>query len=185
MMSVRCPRHRLALRAGSFMVFAGAMMLAAPASAQQRTADRQVTFTKDVAPILHRSCVKCHRAGQSAPMSLMTYEDARPWARAIKTRVTNREMPPWHLDRHVGIQQFKNNPSLTDAEIAMIAAWVDGGTQRGDPADMPAPPQFADGPEWLFGKPDLVVRFPAFTVPAAGPDFFPSFNASLGITEDR
>jgi mono/diheme cytochrome c family protein len=167
------------------MVFAGAMMVAAPAAAQQRTADRQVTFTKDVAPILQRSCVTCHRPGTNAPMALMTYEDARPWARSIKTRVVNREMPPWHLDRNVGIQQFKNNPSLSDAEIATIVAWVDGGTARGNPADMPPQRQFAEGSEWLIGKPDLVVRFPAYTVPATGPDIFPSLTASLGLTEDR
>ncbi len=185
MMSVRFPRHRLAVRAGSLMVLAGAMMVATPTAAQQRTADRQVTFTKDVAPILQRTCVKCHRPGQSAPMSLLTYEDARPWARSIKTRVASREMPPWHLDRNVGIQQFKNNPSLSDAEIATIVAWVDGGTARGNPADMPPPPQFAEGSEWLIGKPDLVVRFPAYTLPATGPDVFPSLTASLGLTEDR
>ena len=154
------------------------------ASAQQRPAG-QPTFAKDVAPILQRSCVKCHRPGQSAPMSLMTYEDARPWARSIKTRVTNREMPPWHIDRNVGIQKFKDDISLSDAEIATIAAWVDAGAPLGNRADLPPQRQFADSDAWAIGEPDLVVRFPAFTVPAAGPDVFPTLTAPLGITEDR
>ena len=135
-----------------------------------------VTFTKDVAPILQRSCVTCHRPGQSAPMSLLTYEDARPWARSIKTRVAAREMPPWHIDRNVGIQEFKNDLSLPDEDIATIVAWVDGGAPRGNPADMPPQRQFADGAEWAIGKPDLVVRFPAYHVPAAGPDLFPTIT---------
>src|SRR5262245_42118359 len=96
-----------------------------PASAQTRA--QTVTFTKDVAPILQRSCVTCHRPGQSAPMSLQTYEDVRPWARSIKTRVAAREMPPWHIDRNVGIQEFKNNLSLSDKDIETIVAWVDAG----------------------------------------------------------
>jgi len=159
-------------------------VIAVPASAQQRPG-AQVTFTKDVAPILQKSCVTCHRPGQSAPMSLMTYDDARPFARSIKARVVGREMPPWHIDRNVGIQKFKDDPSLSEDEIATIAAWVDGGSQRGNPADMPAARQFADGAEWAIGKPDLVVKFPSYTVPAAGPDMFPTLVAPLGITEDR
>src|SRR5688572_29291847 len=86
-----------------------------------------VTFTKDVAPILQRSCQKCHRPGSMAPMSLLTYEDARPWARAMKTKVSSREMPPWYIDRTVGISKFKDDPSLSDAEIATIVKWADTG----------------------------------------------------------
>jgi len=171
------------LLAGAIAVI---VMLPVSAGAQVRTTGaRSATFARDVAPILQRSCVTCHRPGQSAPMSLMTYEDARPWARSIKTRVAAREMPPWHIDRHVGIQKFKNDPSLSDEEIATIVAWVDAGAPRGNPADMPPPRQFADGSEWLIGKPDLVVRFPAHTVPATGPDIFPTLTAPLVLTEDR
>src|SRR4026208_153447 len=97
-------------------------------------AQSSVAFTKDVAPILQRSCQTCHRPGAVAPMSLLTYEDVRPWARSIKTKVTNREMPPWHIDRNIGITKFKNDPSLTDQEIATIAKWVDAGAPRGNPA---------------------------------------------------
>src|SRR5215218_5943881 len=81
------------------------------------TASRQATFTKDVAPIFQKSCQNCHRPGQIAPMSLLTYEEARPWAKSIRNKVVNREMPPWHIDRNVGISKFKDDPSLTDAEV--------------------------------------------------------------------
>src|SRR5262249_34123808 len=85
---------------------------------------RQTTFSRDVAPILQRSCQNCHRPGNIAPMSFLTYKDVRPWARAIKEKVVLREMPPWFIDRNVGIRHFKDNPSLSDEEIAKITAWV-------------------------------------------------------------
>ena len=164
---------------------AGVVCLPAMASAQSAGSNQQVTFTKDVAPILQRSCVNCHRPGEMAPMSLMTYEEARPWARAIKTRVSLREMPPWHIDKSIGITKFKNDPSLSDDEIATIVKWADGGAPRGNPADMPQPRQFADTNEWQIGKPDLVIRFPAYTVPASGPDLFGNLYADVPITTDR
>src|SRR5947208_3122701 len=99
----------------------------------------QVTFTKDVAPILQRSCQVCHRPGSIAPMSLLTYEEARPWARAIKTQVAGRSMPPWTLDKTVGIQRFKADRSLSDEDVSTIVNWVDAGASRGNPADMPPP----------------------------------------------
>jgi hypothetical protein len=115
----------------------------------------------------------------------MTYEDARPWARAIKTRTTNREMPPWHVDKTIGIQSFKSDPSLTDEEIATIAKWVDAGAPRGNPADMPPARQFADGLAWQIGTPDVVVKYPAYTVPASGPDLYGSLYADIAIDQDR
>jgi len=176
-----------------FIVHASAVtalgvLLAAPGVAVAQTTaatERQVTFTKDVAPIVQRSCVGCHRPGEMAPMSLMTYEDVRPWARAIKTRVAAREMPPWHIDRNIGIQSFKDDPSLSDEEIATIVKWVDGGAQRGNPADMPPLRQFADNSQWQIGKPDLVIKFPTYTVAAAGPDQFGNLYADIPIDEDR
>jgi hypothetical protein len=90
-------------------------------------AAEEVTFSKDVAPIFIHSCDNCHRPGSIAPMSLMTYKDARPWARSIKEKVVRRVMPPWHIDRNVGITKFKDDPSLTDAQIALVSAWVDHG----------------------------------------------------------
>src|SRR6266581_6457890 len=103
-----------------------------------------VTFSKDVVPILQRSCQNCHRPGAIAPFSLLTYEEARPWAKSIKNRIQKREMPPWTLDKNVGIQEFKNDISLSDAEIAKIVKWVDSGAPLGNIADMPKPLQFED-----------------------------------------
>jgi len=168
------------------MFAAGAVLLfmASNAAAQSVPSAGQVTFTKDIAPILQRSCVTCHRAGEMAPMALMTYEDARPWARAIKARTASHEMPPFHIDKSIGITSFKNDPSLTDEEIAMIGQWVDAGAPRGNPADMPALRQFADSGTWQF-TPDIVVKFPAYKVPAAGPDLYGNLYADIPITTDR
>src|SRR5215475_8237172 len=131
------------------------------ATAQQAAPTQaQVTFTKDVAPILYRSCVRCHRPDEIAPMSLLTYNDARPWARAIKERVVKREMPPWFLDKTIGIQKYQNDPSLTDEEVATIVKWVDSGAPQGNPADAPPAPKADDVQAWKIGKPDLVVQYP-------------------------
>src|SRR6201995_917387 len=100
-------------------------------------AQGQVTFTKDVAPILQNRCQACHRPDTFAPMSLLTYEEARPWAKSIKQKVVAREMPPWYIDKNVGIHNFKNDVSLTDKEIATLAKWADTGAAKGNPADMP------------------------------------------------
>src|SRR3989441_13026821 len=91
-----------------------------------------VTFTKDIAPIFQKSCQNCHRPGQMAPMSLLTYQEIRPWARSIKQCVVDRDMPPWGVDPHVGIQSFKNDPSLSDDEIETIVKWVDAGAPMGN-----------------------------------------------------
>src|SRR6476469_8679972 len=107
-------------------------------------ADKPATFTKDVAPILQEKCQSCHRAGSLAPMSLITYEEARPWAKSIKERVVTRNMPPWHLDKTVGIQHFQNDMSLSDEQIATIARWVDAGAPQGDPKDMPPPKKWPE-----------------------------------------
>ena len=150
---------------------------AAPAAAQ--------TFTKDIAPILQKSCQSCHRPGQMAPMSLMTYQDVRPWARSIKQRVTERQMPPWGIDPHVGIQSFKNDPSLRDDEVALIAKWVDAGAPMGNAADMPKPREFDDADRWHIGKPDVIVTSPKHVVPAEAADWWGSYYADTGLTADR
>src|SRR5215510_4133637 len=110
--------------------------------AQSGTSSGEITFAKDIAPILQRSCQKCHRPDGVAPMSLVTYEDVRPWARSIKTRTSIGPragvMPPWYVEKNIGIQKFKNDPSLSDEEIAKIGKWADSGAPRGNPADMPA-----------------------------------------------
>jgi mono/diheme cytochrome c family protein len=123
------------------------------------------TYSKDVAPILFAKCSACHRPGAMAPMSLMTFEDARPWARAIKTKVTRREMPPWGADPAVG--KFRNDPSLTPAQVDTIARWADGGAPEGNKADLPKAPAFTEG--WSIGQPDLVFKMvKPFNVPADG-----------------
>ena len=163
----------------------GLLTLSLVPHAQSPTA-RQVTFTKDVAPIVQKSCQNCHRPGSIGPFSLLSYEDARPWARSIKDRVSRRQMPPWHVDKTVGIHKFKDDPSLTDAEIQTIVAWVDGGALKGDPADMPAARTFDDSDRWHIGKPDLIVSMPkAFTVKPEAADWWGNFYADSGLTEDR
>src|SRR5271165_4445583 len=165
----------MAPRSGSFLCIGLMMPIAALAAENSGKIDsaRQVTFGKDVAPILQRSCQSCHHTGTSAPMSLMTYDEVRPWARAIKERVVTRDMPPWHLDKTVGIRKYKNDRSLSDEEIATIARWVDSGAPQGNPADMPAPLTFAPQGEWFIGKPDLLVTTEKdFTMYANGPDWW-------------
>ena len=107
-----------------------------PAAAAAQSA--APTFTKDIAPIFQNKCEACHRPDSIAPMSLVTFEEARPWARSIKSRVAARQMPPWHIDKTVGIQEFKNDRSLSDEQIDTIVKWVDAGAPKGDPKDMPA-----------------------------------------------
>ena len=117
-------------------------------------------------------------------MSLLTYESARPWARAVKRRVASRDMPPWHIDRSVGV--YDPDPSLSDAEIATIVRWVDSGAPEGDAADLPPPLSFPSAVEWEFGEPDLVVTMEEdMVVPAMGPDLYPNFVADSGLEEDR
>lgn len=134
-------------------------------SAAQNSQAREVTFSKDVAPIMYENCLYCHRAGEVAPFSLLTYKDARPWAKSIRQAVIQRKMPPWFGDSHYG--DFANDRRLSDKEIETITAWIDGGAKEGNPADMPAPPQFADG--WQIGTPDLILSMKEpYTVPAKG-----------------
>jgi len=157
-----------------------------PAPPQSRPADAApVTFAKDVAPIFQRACQSCHRPGTVAPMSLLTYEDARPWAAAIKAKVASREMPPWHVVRNVGIEKYKNDPSLTDEEIATVVRWVDGGAPLGNPAEQPPPKHFADEGVWHIGKPDLVVTATPYKVSAAGADWWAVYTVPSGLSVDR
>ena len=151
-----------------------------PALAQDDSA-AEVTFTKDVAPILQRSCQMCHRTGSIAPMSLLTYEETRPWARSIKDRVSTRKMPPWFIDRHVGPQEFKADKSLSDDEIATIVQWVDSGAPRGNPDDLPPPIVFDDMNRWHIGEPDWIVPIPEpFVVEAAAPDWWGNLESDPG-----
>jgi mono/diheme cytochrome c family protein len=144
--------------------------------------NKTVTFTRDVAPILFKNCAECHRPGEAAPMSLLSYKEARPWAKSIREKVVNREMPPWHADPRHG--EFKNDRRLTQQEIDTIASWVDGGAKEGDARDLPTAPTFVEG--WGIGKPDLVLEMPEeFTLEATGPDEYQYFTIPTNFTEDR
>jgi hypothetical protein len=148
-----------------------------------------VTFSKDVAPILQKNCQQCHQTGAVGPMALTTYEEVRPWARAIKQRVVAGEMPPYRYDRNVGIQKLKHDLRLSENEIQTIARWVDTGAARGNPADLPPPPTFSDPTQWAlaaqFGPPDVVVRTKPFTLPAQGQDVWWRPVVPTGLTKDR
>jgi hypothetical protein len=152
-----------------------------PAAAQER-----VTFARHVAPILQRACEHCHRQDGVGPMPLSTYEQVRPWANAIKMRTARREMPPWYVEKNIGIQRFKDDPSLSDAELATIAAWVDGGAARGNSTEMPPPRRYAASTAWSIGTPDLIVSSPPATIEAVAADWFGALDSKpVGLTEDR
>jgi hypothetical protein len=159
------------------------------AAAQTAPVSDQVTFTKDIAPILQQKCQTCHRPDSIAPMSLITYEEVRPWARSIKTRTglgpRAGVMPPWHVDKTVGIHEYDNDPSLTNDQIQKIAMWVDSGAPRGNPANMPPPVTFNN--DWKIGTPDLIVNSPIVEMPAAGSDWWGTLGGEVpsGLTEDR
>ena len=148
-----------------------------------------ITFTRDIAPILQQKCQNCHRKGEMAPMSLVTYEEARPWAKAIRERVVTRQMPPWHLDKTVGIQQFQNDISLSDAQIASIDRWVEEGAPQGDPKDMPPPKEWPKNDGWQlarqFGAPDFVLKSDDYTMPAKGQDQWFKPLTPIPLTEPR
>jgi hypothetical protein len=150
---------------------------------------RPVTFSKDVAPIFQAKCQSCHEPGSIAPMSLATYKDARPWARSIKARVETRQMPPWHIDRSVGVQKFKNDMSLSDEQIQTIVAWVEQGAPEGNPADF-KPKPVASGLYWQgerdgYGPPDIVITAPLQTMPAVHQDVWWRPVQDIPVTEPR
>jgi hypothetical protein len=150
-------------------------ILAVPVPAMAADPAGPVTFSKDVAPILQAKCQACHQPNSIAPMSLITHQDARPWARSIRERVSTRQMPPWHIDPSVGVHSFKNDMSLTSQQIDTIVRWVDGGALQGDPKDLPAPKPLVTSNEWQgvkdgFGAPDLVIKSSEYTMPAQHQD---------------
>jgi len=149
----------------------------------QQAAPTVPTFSKQVAPILYKSCVSCHRAGEVAPMSLITYDEVRPWARSIKQKVVSRTMPPWLADPHFSDLKFQNDRTLTQQEIDTVAAWADGGSPRGDEKDLPPAPEFGDG--WKYGKPDYVIKMPkAYDLPAEGQIDYLSFYVPVPFDKD-
>ena len=184
-MTTRAARRRVLGLAAAALLLPGAAYTAA---AQGDAAE--VTWSKDIAPILQRSCQQCHRPDGGAPMSLITYEDTRPWARSIKARTGLRDkpdaMPPWYIEKNVGIQAYKGDISLSADEIAAIARWADNGAPRGNPAAAPPPLEFAAASVWTIGEPDLIVSSPAMEVGASDPDWWgPVGVVETGLPEDR
>jgi len=158
--------------------------------AEPATVGAPVTFSKDIAPIFQAKCQECHQPNSIAPMSLITFQETRPWARSIKERVATRQMPPWHIDRSVGVQKFKNDMSLTDEQVATVVRWVDGGALQGDPKDLPPPKPLVTDNEWKgvrdgFGPPDMVVQSPEYTMAPAHQDVWYRPMSDIPITEPR
>ncbi|HSB11755.1 MAG TPA: thiol-disulfide isomerase [Blastocatellia bacterium] len=172
-------RHRLfrisAIAVGLCAVFVAAVAASGPS-------DAKVTFTRDVAPIFYNRCIECHRPGEVAPMSLITFSEARPWAKAIKQKVVDRSMPPWLAspDSH----QFKNDRRLSQKEIDTISAWVDAGAPKGEDKDLPPAPKFEEG--WAIGKPDAVVYLDRdMPVPAEGVVPYKYVTVPTNFDEDK
>jgi len=180
--------HMRRVVVGSFVI-GGTLALASVAGAQ--TAPAAPTFTKDVAPIFQEKCEACHRPDSIAPMSLVTYAETRPWARSIRARVADHQMPPWNIDKSVGVQGFKNDRSLSDKQIDTILKWVDAGAPQGNPKDMPAPKEWPSDQGWnfaaMFGQkePDMIVKSYEFTMPAVSQDAWDKRVTPSGITEPR
>jgi hypothetical protein len=172
------------------ITFGLAALLALPAVVSAQTA-AVPTFTKDVAPIFQKKCESCHRPESIAPMSLQTYQEARPWARSIRDRVASRNMPPWHIDPAVGIQHFKGDRSLSQKEIDTIVAWASNGAPQGNPADMPPPVKWPEGNGWNFAQqlgktePDLIIRSPKYTQKATAMDAWYKPVVETGLAEPR
>src|SRR5205814_6549594 len=166
----------------SFGVVVG---LAAPVMAADTP--KPVTFSKDIAPIFQAKCQECHQPNSIAPMSLITYQEARPWAKAIRERVITRQMPPWHIDRSVGVQKFKNDMSLTDEQVDKIIGWVDAGAPEGNPKDLPPPKPLVTDNEWKgvrdgYGPPDLIIRSTEYVMSAQHQAAWPRTRSSIPHT---
>ena len=177
-------------RAGVPVLVVAALVLLSASPARAQSAPPAPTFTRDVAPIFKAKCESCHRPNSIAPMSLVTYEETRPWARSIRTRVGSRQMPPWHIDKTVGIQHFENDRSLSDAEVDTIVRWVTAGAPMGDPKDMPAAAKFPDPNRWQIAEqlgvqPDLIIRSKPYTLAARTQDKWFKPVVETGLTEAR
>jgi hypothetical protein len=173
---------------GAILLFVGILPAADTTGASSASAP--ATFAKDVFPILEAKCNECHHPGTAAPMSLTNYQEARPWAKSIKQEVVRRNMPPWHLDKNVGIQSFINDRSLSDDQIATLVRWVDAGAPEGDKKDMQTPIAWQVGNDWntvaeLHRPPDSVISSPDFTMPAHGQDLWWKPVSNLNVTEER
>ena len=177
------------------MCSAATIVLTAPLAAQGPAASpakpaTAITYARNIAPIFQQKCQECHQPGSIAPMSLLTYDDAKKYAKRIRSRVSTRMMPPWHIDKTVGIQQFKNDRSLSDEQIDAIVSWVDAGTPLGDLADMPPAIKFPDPNRWQLAEkigaaPDLIIRSTPYTLAARTQDKWFRPVVETGLTEPR
>ena len=175
-------RKSICLAAGLTMLAAALFLLPSSSAKTSKTnPGKAVTFSKDVAPIFYKNCAECHRPGETAPFSALTYKDVRPWAKSIREKVLDRTMPPWHADPHVG--EWANDRRLSKQEIDTVIAWVDQGAKEGEAKDLPPTPKFNEG--WVIGKPDIVIPMPeSFTLEASGPDEYQYFQVDPGFKED-
>ena len=176
------------LQAGVVMLGAVGAVAAPAWAADART--KPVTFSKDIAPIFQAKCQECHQPNSIAPMSLVTFQEARPWATSIRERVAARQMPPWHIDRSVGVQKFKNDISLSDEQVDAIVRWVDDGAPQGDPKDLPPAKPLVTDNTWTgekdgFGPPDLVIKSSEYTMAAQHQDVWYRPMSDIPITEPR
>jgi hypothetical protein len=172
---------KLVLSASIFGLLAFAVSFGVRPSSANSPEKKEVTFTKDVAPIFFKNCADCHRPNDIAPMSLLSYKDARPWARSIKEKVTTRQMPPWSADPHFG--EFANNTQLSQSDVDTITAWVDQGAKEGNPTDLPPQPAIVNG--WRTGKPDIILSMEKpYEIPAGGPDQYVYFTIPTNLKED-
>jgi mono/diheme cytochrome c family protein len=162
------------MRVLSLGLLCGALVAAAPST--------ETTFYKDALPVLQKNCQSCHRPGEAGPMSFMSYDSTRPYAKAIKAAVLSKKMPPWFADPHYG--KFANDRTMSEADIKTLVAWVDGGAKAGNAKDAPKPVEFAEG--WQIGKPDMVFEVPtAFNIPASGTIDYQYVRLPTNFTEDK
>ena len=172
----------LTVAVATFAAFGTVVTGDAPQEPRVPPTESAPTFSADVAPIMYRKCVSCHRPGEIAPMSFITYKDVRPWARSIREKVLAREMPPWDADPQHG--KFRNDRSLTQQEIDTIVKWANAGARQGNPSAMPALPTFAAG--WQIGTPDVVFEMPVeYQIPADGTIDYQYFEVPTNFKEDR
>jgi hypothetical protein len=171
-------------KARLILLMAGCCLAAAATNSNRVSADAKKlpTFSENVASIFYKNCVACHRVGEIAPMSLVTYKEVRPWARAIREKVVTKQMPPWHPDPQYGT--WENDRRISQKDIDTIVAWVDGGAPEGNPKNLPPMPKLAGG--WQIGEPDIVFQMPIeFTVPAEGAVSYQHFAVPTNFKEDR
>lgn len=179
-------------RVGTYVV--GVVAIAIPSAVPTQIVSAQdngagITYARQVAPILQEKCQICHQPNSIAPMSLLTYDDVLPYAQLIKYKVESRIMPPWHIDRSIGIQEFKNDRGLTHEQIETIVRWVDDGAPFGNEGDLPPPREFPDPNRWQladqFGEPDLIIKSEPYTLPAVTADRWFRPVVETGLTEPR